>query len=731
MDRDRGGGRISSVFTRAPALTHPGAPPRPAGIFLRGCTWVACHGLFLLPAAAAPSGRPYRLPAVSLKTPVIWGATCEVPGGPAVAFGGQDQKGEDGDPHTRIKDGDAWVAIHQDLRARNPLQGLHDRIRTARDLQKDAAARARAAWFAGLPPDETSRRVRERVLPPQWTISRELDALVADLDECANNPDADTAGQARQAAARLSAARAESAAVVAALEAGLDAAGIKRMAALQIALERAAEPLGAEPPPRALSPLAFDAKTGLVVLFGGDHLDYLTNDTWVFDPAKRTWRQRRPAAAPPPRANHALAANGDGTVTLTGGYTYTSSTDYCGGQYRDLGDGPWTYDVAADAWTGAGAAAAPDARTYRTGRLHPDHCLDAPPPSAAAFAAWLEALPPNTWTQARPPARPALNRDWGSAVLDPDRDLILRWSGGHSAHGGTDVLHYHLRTNRWELAFPAEFPLGQLYANTEYPDGFNFNRRPWVTGHTYQSYGVDPFLKKLLFVGRTSHCYLYDPDRGDWTGRFAKPKGMAYQDCYYTLTLCPTPRGLMAWTEHGRLFRFDAAAAQWVETPLSGAKLPGSVVDNSTMVYDAKRDRLLAARKPYGDRHPYDGELHAVDLATGSVSALSPAGREAARAIPYLCQIRYDVEHDLMLVGATLPPGDGGARRTPAYDCAGNRWISLAIGGDDPSGKNGRNVSLGMIYDAKRRLFWAVDADSRVYVLRLAPDRADVRPLGE
>ena len=233
----------------------------------------------------------------------------------------------------------------------------------------------------------------------------------------------------------------------------------------------------------------------------------------------------------------------------------------------------------------------------------------------------------------------------------------------------------------------------------------------------------------MLFVGRTAHCYIYDPDRGDWTGRFAKPKGMVHNDCYYTLTLCPTPRGLMAWTEAGKLFRFDAASMQWTELPLAGAKLPGSVVDNSTMAYDAKRDRLVFARKPYGDKAAFDGELHAVDLATGTVSALDPAGRAAAAAIPDLCQIRYDVEHDLMLVGATLPPGDDGARRTPAYDCAGNRWVSLAIGGDDPSGKKGRNVSMGMQYDAKRKLFWAVDTDSRVYVLRLDPATADLKPM--
>jgi hypothetical protein len=410
------------------------------------------------------------------------------------------------------------------------------------------------------------------------------------------------------------------------------------------------------------------------------------------------------------------------------GYTYASNTDYMGGQYRDLGDGDWTYDVLANRWTG-GKPVPAGRRVYRTGPFLPGYFLQRPKPDAAAFAQRLAKLPANTWVMTAPPRLPQLNRDWGSAVLDPDRDLILRFSGGHCAHGGTDVLHFHLGSNRWELPFPVEFPLGQLYTNTEYPNGFNFNLRPWVAGHTYQNYGYDPLARKMLFTGRPRHCYVYDPDVADWTGRFAKPKGMTYGSCFYTLTLCPTPKGLVTWTEAGELFRFDAARKAWLKLEQHGGKLPGSVVDNSTVVHDAKRNRLLFARKGYGPKHRYDGELHTYDLATGKVGKLSPSGMAAAAAIPYLCQIRYDVQNDLLLVGGTLPPGRDGLRRTPAYDCSGNRWVSLKITGDDPSGKAGRNVSLGLMYDARRKLFWAVDTHSRVYVLRLESRTADVKPL--
>lgn len=233
---------------------------------------------------------------------------------------------------------------------------------------------------------------------------------------------------------------------------------------------------------------------------------------------------------------------GDGTIRLTGGYTYSSNTDYAGRQYRDLDDGAWLYDIRKNSWTTtSGKSAEPNTRVYRTGPFHPDFYLAGDEPNAAAFEAWLAKIPVNEWVPTNPPQLPRLNRDWGTARIDPSRDMILHWSGGHSAHGGTDVLHFHLSTNRRELPFPVEFPLGQLYANKSYPNGFNFNLRPRMTGHTYQNYAFDPPSGKMVKAGHPRHFYVYDPDVADWTGRGPKPAAMRYDSCFYTLTLTATP----------------------------------------------------------------------------------------------------------------------------------------------------------------------------------------------
>ncbi|HUT35083.1 MAG TPA: kelch repeat-containing protein [Planctomycetota bacterium] len=649
---------------------------------------------------AGAAERHYRLESTDLKHRVIWGAECEGPGGLAIAFGGQDQEADDGRPHTRIKADGQWKAIHEELRARNPLQKLRDRVWAVRNQQKALAARARHLYFEAKGDTDLSAEKAK--------VKQELEAVIAEIEKL-GSLETYEAGQAKAALAFL-------------------------RSGTQIDLEKAADALDAEPSPRALSPIVHDAKTGLFILFGGDHLDYLTNDTWVFDPAKKKWMQRHPPAAPAPRANHQLKATGDGKVTLTGGYTYSSSTDYCGGQYKDIGDGEWVYDIAANAWSGASAPGPTAQRVYRTGPYHPDFYLRDPKPDAAEVAARLKDLPANKWVPLKPPHIPRLDRCWGTAVLDPDRDLILVWSGGHSSHCGTDVLHYHLATNRWELPYPVEFPLGQTYSNTSYPAGFNFNLRPWVTGHTYQSYGVDPLSKLMLFTGHVKHYYIYDPDVADWVGRGPKPKGMTYNDCFYTLNLLPTPRGLLCWNQSGAVFRFDPAASAWTELKFS-SKLPGSAVDYSTEVYDSKHDRLLFFRTGYGQK--YDGQVHALDLKGLAASALSPAN--AAVATGFLIdRACYEPASDLVVFAALLPPDADGLQRTPAYDCAGNRWVSLKIAYDVekrdrkaiPLTPRGPGHSCGVMYDAKRKLIWGVDTyHCQPYALRLDPKSADIAEL--
>ncbi len=592
--------------------------------------------IFVQAVAARGQQKSYRLNSVDLKQRVIWGAACREPEGRGLAFGGQDQMADDGRPHTRILMDGRWKPIRAELRNADPLQNLHERVWSQRQSVKNILASARSMYFQGRPAADVGELLKSKVKMPLAKRERDLGELESALASTATD-DNYWQSQARFAQKHLARARE----LIPDFQNGAEADSLSDLHRAQIQLEIAAEALEAEPPARAMNcgaarrsqdnfgaegeTLVYDSQTGLYVLFGGDHLDYLTNDTWVFDPKVERWFQRHPESAPPPRANHRLKAPGDGTIRMTAGYTYSSATDYVSGQYVDLDDGEWTYNLKADTWTG-GQLVAPDSRVYRTGPFHPEFYFEGPSPDAEKFEAWLKAIPANEWTPTNPPRLPQLNRDWGTARIDPDRDLMLRWSGGHSAHGGTDVLQFHFATNRWELPFPVEFPLGQLYSNTSYPDGFNFNKRPWMTGHTYQNYDYDPPSRMMIQTGRPRHFYIYDPDAGDWVGRGEKPQAMQYNSCFYTLTLTATPHGVVCWDKNGRVHRYDHKAGKWLELELSGDTLPGAYVDNSTIAYDAKRDRVLMLNT-LGYGKPFDGQVWSLDLKTGTVKALSPAGR--------------------------------------------------------------------------------------------------------
>lgn len=216
-------------------------------------------------------------------------------------------------------------------------------------------------------------------------------------------------------------------------------------------------------------------------------------------------------------------------------------------------------------------------------------------------------------------------------------------------------------------------------------------------------------------------------------GRGEKPQAMQYNSCFYTLTLTATPHGVVCWDKNGRVHRYDRRNGKWIELELSGDKLPGAYVDNSTIAYDSKRDRVLMVNT-LGYGKPFDGRVWALDLKTNNVTGLSPAGRQQAERFANVDKCCYDAANDLLLMGTYLKDA-GDHTPTPAYDCERNKWIAIELqyatgtrfGNTSRAFPHGR--SDGLMYDPRRELIWGTDSNSQVYVLRLDLKRAEVKPL--
>jgi hypothetical protein len=546
--------------------------------------------------------------------------------------------------------------------------------------------------------------------------------------------------------------------------------------------------LEVQPPTRALSPMVFDPTTKKIVLFGGERLDQLYADTWVYDCAARTWAQRTPKRSPSPRVGHALLSLPAGRkVVLLGGKGYTSSTGYLAMLYKPLPFEVWTYDVAADEWQliqhldsggprqhyveaaaaaagdddlvllNAGGpryrqwretwlcrldAAAPDAAgtakygvppgttARRSGPFDPDwYTRDVPPPDPEATAKVLENLPANRWIALKCPKWPR-NRQgggWSTVALDTDNDQVLHLGGGHSSYFGNDVAHYDIRTGRWSISYTPQFALEFNY-DLSGPGPFALNLGPWGN-HNYHAYTYDPTSRRLLYMKHMTQ--LYDPARRAWA--FEEKLDTPFPISKYTTYVLSTPPGVVAWTRaRGRgsramaLFRFEGGK-RWGRLPVKGAALPVTVTDGAAAAYDSKRDRLVMTTS---DKQP--GQVWTYEFRSGNVEAKDPAGMEAIQVKRFAREAVYLPKADVVMLGYLLE--HNGRKLVPLYDCAENRWLGAEIPGAEFLSRrgSGASVDLGLAYDPKRDLVWGVLCRLRpgsLQVLRLDRKTLAASPL--
>ncbi len=516
-----------------------------------------------------------------------------------------------------------------------------------------------------------------------------------------------------------------------------------------------------EPPQRANARLAYDPDAKKIVLFGGDQLDQLLSDTWLLDVVKQEWHEVKPEVAPVPRGGHALLWLPKAKkILLVGGYTYTSATGYGASLYQRLPLEMWTYDAAANRWqylslsnakdgpdppanffTSAAVDSAdnvlllgqsgawvcpvdatkayvdaaakhggkPGAIVRRGGSHDPAwYAEDVPPADPAKVEAELKDLPANEWRIRPTPKRPLMNMDWGSAVFAPELDLLVRFSGGHSAYSGTAPIVYDVKTDRYSIPFAPEYPLEYVYSNDQVRGEWSFKQNPWMTGHTYKSTGYDPNHRAFVFAPH-DYTYFFDPKKSQWS---RGPERNPYQANFYVVTVCATPKGAVVWANQRQggapgLWRLDAARV-WQPLPLKG-EMPQTSADHHGMAYDSRRDRLLL----FSDLGKNKGDVLEYDFKTGATRWLNALGKD--QALSASRETIYLPEQDAVLIGAHNPGGS----LWLMYDCAANAWVGLDLKGADPIGKKAFNNSMGLTYDPHRRLVFAVGQYSHVHVLRL------------
>jgi hypothetical protein len=174
------------------------------------------------------------------------------------------------------------------------------------------------------------------------------------------------------------------------------------------------------PSPRYGMAMAYDAKDGYVVLFGGQGPTSLYNDTWTF--SHGTWKQLTPTTAPPPRRSAGMAYDGsDGYVLLFGGLSYSDAND--------------TWSFLAGVWTPMSMTVAPGVR------VAPGMVYDAKDRHVVLFGgrddnsftlyADTWTYHSGVWTQKSPSTSPSA-RQWPCMAYDTADSYVVMFGGGSS-----------------------------------------------------------------------------------------------------------------------------------------------------------------------------------------------------------------------------------------------------------------------------------------------------------
>jgi len=567
------------------------------------------------------------------------------------------------------------------------------------------------------------------------------------------------------AATRLAAATGTIKAVRGKLSGAVTSDIIAEVRAARVVFEQVVDSLASEPPGRARSQTAYDPVHKKIILFGGDALDRVLSDTWVYDCATHTWEQRFPEKCPAPRAGHILAWLPKAQkVVLAGGY----SRDW-------LAQEVWTYDVMANQWklllhvplqpedygrqkfspnapratnrvpqVGAvneddvlvcvtparpslitwackvDPSKADDAATaehgvgsgvYTFNRIDPAAWENAATPDAEATAKRYRDMPVNVWTSLDfPRYAPGARNRWGTTAYDTDRHQLLFWGGGHATSQEDDVAHFSLRSGFWTIGYHPDDPIEIIYATV--PTPLSYADRVHVPIHAYKAYCYDATAGKMLYFDRA-----YNPAVREWEPQCLP--GLEHRGPMHSF-MAPTPKGAVTYSDKG-LFLFDAKAGKWQKLPWDGPAFGSIWCDGHGLRYDSKRDCLWFAN---------DKDIWRYDLATGTAARLGIAKPKALGQFIFWGEQVYLPDADLVLLMRLFQAPDGKLRNI-AWDPADTRfyWLELkfeARGKPVEFKENPFSWSDALCYDPELKLVVLNNSsDHKVWVLKL--DRKAVR----
>lgn len=533
--------------------------------------------------------------------------------------------------------------------------------------------------------------------------------------------------------------------------------------------------LATEPPARTFSQMVYDPANHCIVLFGGDRLDRLLADTWIYDCNANQWVQKNPAKSPSPRAGHALIyLPKSGKVALVGGYDYTPSEATASGdaQYAQLSPFQiWTYDPAADEWRLVKSFGAGDTIPWCV----TEHYVHLSTMAAADTGDNILALGesesdpwrwnPLTFTLK---CNPALWDASGTQTLGvapgtvtrrinmQDDPAYFKQDSATVDTGATENTLRNITPDTWTKITPPKSPQDRVWSTRIYdPDrdqilvwggghsGYYGNTVPhysihtnrwsigydaeWGLDHNYESgEGPGPFT----FQNRP-FMYGHPYDNYDYDVNLKKMVLIKFTYTYiydpdsmdWDTTRIPNPPDMPGYYYYNSVTQTRHGAFAWSNTTPFGSSFQFWLLSPDSLRWRKLPVNGGLALPRYYCEHGgacYDSTHDRMifisqDSDPGKVWTYDFATNTLAKLTPGggTGPVRVDTDWARELV--YLPQYDAVfVQGDWLYDCAANEWRMLTLANGPKSG-----VSSGYFYDPRRGLVWDVEKPD-IYVLRLS-----------
>ncbi len=427
------------------------------------------------------------------------------------------------------------------------------------------------------------------------------------------------------------------------------------------------------PDPRKGASMAYDASSGLFVLFGGEGQSGFLGDTWVFNPTNSTWTQLNPALSPAARGFASMDFDSStSTLVLFGG---SNSSNL----YGDT----WLFDLVTSTWTALSPTSAPTARASAT------MVYDASESRFLLFGgqgnggsllqdSWTFDSASSLWTRLTLTRSPTAR---SSAVMayDSSRGTIVLFGGRNLSGILGDTWLYAHASQKWVELSPSPAPTARAAPSMVYDSSVNLF---------------------VLFGGQEGSLYfkeswLLDPISSGW--KFLSPP------------ISPSPRadGSMVFDSSAQAsilfggqitggyyhdsWAFDAGSATWVI--LSPSDSPSGRSDASMAFNSSNGTSLLFGGQGSSG---FLGDSWLFSLATSSWSALNPATSPTSRSG---ASMAFNSSNGTFLLFGGVNSG-GPLGDTWLYDPALGNWRELS-----PPTPPAARAFASMVFDSANKVF--------------------------